>query len=142
MTPSTENKWQKRDQSLVSYLIQSSVNGQNDQLRLTHTTVHQILTNDLEMTKICTQIFQKFGHKIKRTTRGTGVFLEQIENVPCFFKCIITGDDSQIFEYNSETKRQSHEWQTSVSSRKKRKNEQAKIKSIFICFFDSQGILW
>ena len=38
-------------------------------------------------------------------------FIERIEQVTNFLKSINTGDESWIFEYDSETKRQSLEWQ-------------------------------
>lgn len=72
---------------------------------------------------------RKSCHKTKRTTGGTGVFdfLEQIENDPSFLERVITGDESWIFEYDPETKRQSQEWHTSASPRqKKMKDEQVK----------------
>jgi [histone H3]-lysine36 N-dimethyltransferase SETMAR len=64
---------------------------------------------------------------------------EQIRN---FLKNVITGDESWIFEYDPETKRQSMEWHTSASPRpKKAKRSKSKIKTMLICFFDSQGIV-
>ena len=47
-----------------------------------------------------------------------------------------------ILEYDPETKRQSREWHTTNSPRpKKAKMSKSKIKSMLICFFDSQGIV-
>ena len=41
-----------------------------------------------------------------------------------------------------ETKRQSKEWHTSASPRpKKARRSKSKIKSMLICFFDSEGIV-
>ena len=55
---------------------------------------------------------------------------------------MITGDETWMFEYDPETKRQSKEWHTSASPRpKKAKMSKSKIKSTLICFFDSQGIV-
>jgi len=45
-----------------------------------------------------------------------------------FFKNVITGDETWIFEYNPETKRQSKAWHTSASPRSKNENEQVKNK--------------
>jgi len=39
-------------------------------------------------------------------------FLKQIENNPSCMEHVITGDESWIFEYDSETKHQSQEWHT------------------------------
>jgi len=55
---------------------------------------------------------------------------------------VITGDETWIFEYDPETKRQSKEWHTSASPcPKKARMSKSKIKSMLICFFDSQGIV-
>ena len=67
--------------------------------------------------------------------------LERMENGGNFFKHVITGDESWIFEYDPETKRQSPEWQTSNSPRpKKARMSKSKMKSMLICFFDSQSV--
>jgi len=70
--------------------------------------------------------------------------LDRLEREPEFFSRVITGDESWILEYmyDPETKRQSQEWHTANSSRpKKARMSKSKIKSILICFFDSQGIV-
>jgi len=68
--------------------------------------------------------------------------LDRLEREPEFFSRVITGDESCILEYDPETKRQSRQWHTANSPRpKKARVSKSKIKSIFICFFDSpQGI--
>ena len=59
-----------------------------------------------------------------------------------FLKNVITGDETWIFEYDPETKRQSKEWHTSASPRpKKARKSKSKIKSMLICFFDSEEIV-
>ncbi|VVC42663.1 Hypothetical protein CINCED_3A018684 [Cinara cedri] len=55
---------------------------------------------------------QKYNGSDKRLD-----FLKQIENNHSFLECIITGDESWIFKYDPETKRQSQEWHTSASLR-------------------------
>ena len=68
--------------------------------------------------------------------------LDRFEREPDFFNRVITGDESWILEYDSETKRQSREWHTANSSRpKKARMSKSKIKLMLICFFDSQGIV-
>jgi len=67
--------------------------------------------------------------------------LEWIQSDRNFLKNVIAGDEMWIFEYDPETKRQSKEWHTSASPRpKKARMSKSKIKSMLICFFDSQGI--
>ena len=68
--------------------------------------------------------------------------LERIQSDRNFLKNVITGDETWIFEYDPETKRQSKEWHTSASPRpKKARRSKSKIKSMLICFFDSEGVV-
>ncbi|KAL4142816.1 hypothetical protein QTP88_005213 [Uroleucon formosanum] len=115
-----------------------------EQLGLSHTTVHQILTVDLEMRKICAKMVPKILSQDQKDNRRDRCldFLEQIANDHSFLERVITGDESWIFEYDPETKRQSQEWHTSASPRQKKgRMSKSKIKTMLICFFDSQGIV-
>ena len=68
--------------------------------------------------------------------------LDRLEREPEFFSHIVTGDESWILEYYPKTKRQSREWHTANSPHpKKARMSKSKIKSMLICFFDSQGIV-
>jgi len=68
--------------------------------------------------------------------------LERIENDKIFFKHIIKADETWIFEYDPDTKRQSWEWHKSKSPRpKKVRMSKSKIKTMLICFLDSQGVV-
>jgi len=70
------------------------------------------------------------------------VCLERIENDKNFFKHVITGDETWIFKYDPDTKRQSLEWHTCNSPhQKKARMSKSKIKTMLICFFDSQGVV-
>jgi hypothetical protein len=112
------------------------------ELNLNHQTVHKILTEKLGMWKICAKPVPKnLTNKHKEHWRNVCLdLLECIGNDEKFFEHVITGDESWIFEYDPETKRQSLEWHTSNSlCPKKARMSKPKIKSILICFFDSQG---
>ena len=68
--------------------------------------------------------------------------LDRLERETEFLSHVITGDESWVLEYDYETKRQSQEWHSANSPRlKKAKMSKSKIKSVLICFFDSQGIV-
>lgn len=115
-----------------------------EELNLSHTTVHQILTNELEMRKICAKMVPKNLSQDQKNIRKERCldFLDSIENDPHFLERVITGDESWVFEYDPETKRQSMEWHTSTSPRpKKARMAKSKIKSMLICFFDIHGIV-
>jgi len=55
---------------------------------------------------------------------------------------VISGDETWIFQYDPETKRQSAEWHTQKSPRpKKARMSKSKIKTMLIVFFDRRGIV-
>lgn len=116
----------------------------SEQLNLNTFTVHQIVTDDLNMRKVCAKLVPKnLTTEQKDNRKNVCVdLLERIANDQEFFNCVITGDESWIFEYDPETKRQSKEWHTSSSPRpKKCRMSKSKIKTMLICFFDRKGIV-
>jgi hypothetical protein len=67
--------------------------------------------------------------------------LERLEIGSIFLDEVITGDESWVFNYDPETKRQSEEWQTKSSPRpKKARTSRSRVKTM-IFFFDSRGIV-
>ena len=116
----------------------------SSELNLNGFTVHQILTQDLDMRKVCAKMVPKNLTTEQKANRRDVCLdlLDRLEREPEFFSRVITGDESWIFEYDPETKRQSREWHTANSPRpKKARMSKSKIKSMLICFFDSQGIV-
>ena len=114
------------------------------ELNLNHQTVHDIPTKELSMWKICAKLVPKnLTNKQKENRRNVCLdLLERIKNDKHFFKHVITDDELWIFECDPETKRQSLEWHTSNSPNpKKARISKSKIKSMLICFFDSQGVV-
>jgi histone-lysine N-methyltransferase SETMAR len=59
---------------------------------------------------------------------------EQTENDPNFISTIMTGDESWVYRYDSETKQQSSQWKTPNSQRPKKAQVQSNVKSLLICF--------
>ena len=67
--------------------------------------------------------------------------LENIENDPDFFLNVITCDETWIFQYDPETKRQSMHWKSLQSPRKKKAcMSKSKFKVMMIVFFDIWGL--
>ena len=59
-----------------------------------------------------------------------------------FLDKVITGDESWVFDYDLETRRQSAEWHTKSSPRpKKARMSRCRVKALIIVFFDSRGIV-
>jgi len=76
----------------------------------------------------CGSLQCKFGKKICET--------------PDFLDLVITGDESWIFQYDPQTKRQSMQWQTPSSPRlKKARMSRSKIKSMLVVLFDCRGVV-
>ena len=70
------------------------------------------------------------------------VILEQLEIETNLLKRLITGDESWIFKYNSETKRQSLQWKSPTSLKpKKARMSKSQIMVMLIAFFDGRGIV-
>ena len=66
----------------------------------------------------------------------------RLEIEPHFLDKIITGDETWVFDYDPETKRQSEEWHTKSSPRpKKPYMSRSRVKTMIIVFFDSCGIV-
>jgi len=110
----------------------------SSKLNLNWFTVHNILTQDLGMRKVCTKMVpKKLTTEQKANQRDVCLdLLDRLEREPEFFSCVITGDESWILEYDPDTKRQSREWHTTNSPHpKKVRMSKSKIKSMLICFF-------
>jgi len=91
----------RSDHQLTSRIISSELN-------LNRFTVHQILTQDLDMRKVCaTMVPKNLMTKLKANWRD--VCLDLLD------RRVITGDESWILEYEHETKRRSQEWHTANS---------------------------
>ena len=128
----------RSDRQLTLRMISSEIN-------LNRFTVHQILTQDFDMRKVCVKMVPKNLTTEQKANRRDVCLdlLDHLEREPEFFSHVITGDDeSWILEYDPETKCQIWEWHTANSPcPKKARMSKSKIKSMLICFFDSQGII-
>ena len=68
--------------------------------------------------------------------------LKNFDSNPDFLKKVITGDETWIFEYDPETKRQSLHWKNPQSPRiTKARQSKSKIKLMLIAFFDVRGMV-
>ena len=86
----------RSDRQLTVQMIASDLN-------LNHTTVHQILTQELAMRKLCAKTIPK-----NLTIEQKDVclhLLERIQSDRNFLQNVITGDETWIFEYDPETKK-------------------------------------
>ncbi|VVC37893.1 Hypothetical protein CINCED_3A021399 [Cinara cedri] len=93
-------------------------------------TVRKILHEKLHMTKVCAKLVPKNLTPDQKFLRQQvcSDFLEKLKEDPGLMKNIITWDETWIFQYDVETKRQSMHWKTPESPKiKKSKDVQIKI---------------
>lgn len=103
-------------------------------------TVRLILTEDLGMTKLCAKVVPKNLTAEQKENR-LRICQDWLENSDIFTN-VITGDESWIYEYDPETKKQSMEWKKTGEPRtKKARMSKSKIKAMMMVFFDSRGIV-
>jgi len=140
--PSTSKTDVKRVRSLVRSDRLLTLRMISSELNLNRFTVHQIFTQDLDMRKVCAKMVPKYLTTKQNDNRRDVCLdlLDRLEREPEFSIRVITGDESWIFEYDPETKRQSRQWHTANSPRpKKARMSKSKIKSVLICFFCQSG---
>ncbi|UYV62539.1 hypothetical protein LAZ67_2000982 [Cordylochernes scorpioides] len=115
-----------------------------DTLHMSTFVVHGIVTEDLQMRKVCAKLVTKVLTQDQKELRVLRYqeLLDLIQNEPDFLNSVVTGDESWMFEYDPESKRQSCAWHTKSSPRpKKARMKKSRIKTIIIVFFDIRGIV-
>ena len=115
-----------------------------DSLSINRDCVWKILTEDLGMRKICAKMVPKLlnDDQKERRVQVCEDIIERLETEPNLLAKVITGDESWVFEYDPEIKRQSCEWKSPGSPRpQKARQSRSKIKLLLIAFFDIRGIV-
>jgi hypothetical protein len=93
-----------------------------DELNINKCTVHQIITQDMNIRKVGAKMVPKHLNDDQKARRNeaSAETLERLETEPDFLTRVIAGDESWFLDYDPETKRQSREWHTSQSPRQKK----------------------
>ena len=121
-----------------------SVRMMSDITNIDRETIRKILTEDLQMTKVCAKMVPKnltCEQKMNRKDICSDI-MERFTDDPELVSKIITCDETWIFQYDPETKRQSMHWKTPTSPRvKKARMSKSKLKVMLIVFFDINGII-
>ena len=103
-------------------------------------TVRKILTEDLNMRKVCAKMVPKELTEEKKQRRGT-ICQDILERHDDIFGRVITADETWIYQYDPETKRQSAQWKTAISPRpKKFLQSKSRLKTMLLTFFDIRGL--
>ena len=117
-----------------------------DELNINTFTIHQMLHEDLGMRKMCAKMVPKLLTLEQKQLRSN-ICADMLDRIARegteWMSTIITGDESWVFEYDPETKRQSMQWVEEGGERpKKARMSKSKVKSLLIAFFDIQGVVY
>lgn len=111
---------------------------------ISYGSCQEILTKELGMSRIAAKFVPRLltdEQKQNRKTIAQELF-ERTESDQDFLKNIITGDETWIYGYDVETKRQSSQWKSANSPRpKKARQVRSNVKAMLITFFDFRGIV-
>jgi len=115
-----------------------------EEVNLDRESVRRILREELNMRKVCAKMVPKLllDEQKERRKELCLDLLQRIENEPDLLNSIITCDETWVFTYDPETKRQSIQWKSTSSPRQKKKRmSRSKFKAMLIVFFDIQDIV-
>jgi hypothetical protein len=93
-----------------------------------------VLTEDLNMQRVSAS----FVSRVSAIEQKEHCLLQEAETDQNFIEGIITGDQTWVYGYDPETKRQSSQWKSPKSPRPKKARQ---VHSKLIVFFDMEGIL-
>jgi len=111
------------------------------ELGLPKSSVHNILTQNLGMKKVCAKIVPRVLMD-EQKERRIACCQEWQSLGDDFLNHVITGDESWVYEYDLELKSQSREWRQEGEPRpKKARRSRSNIKTMAIVFFDIRGVV-
>ena len=112
-----------------------------EQVNIDRETVRKILTEDLDMRKVCAKMVPKELTEEQKQGRGT-ICQDLLERQDDILGRIITGDETWVYQYDPETKWQSAQWKTANSPQpKKFRWSKSRVKTMLLTFFDIRGIV-
>ena len=112
-----------------------------EQVNIDRETVRKILTEDLDMRKVCAKMVPKKLTEEQKQRRVT-ICKDLLERQDDILGRVITGDETLVYQYDPETKRQSGQWKTLNSPRpKKFRQSKSRVKTMLLTFFDIRGIV-
>ena len=108
-------------------------------------TVHTIIRKELKMLKICTKFVPRVLREDQKERRchDSREMVELINSDPAVLDALVTCDESWIYCYDPETKRQSSQWKHAGSPRpKKERQSKSTHKLLMFSFFHSPGMIY
>ena len=89
-----------------------------EQVHIDRETVRKILIEDLDMRKVCAKMVPKEFTKEQKQRRVT-ICQDLLESQDDILGHVIAGDETWVYQYDPEMKRQSAQWKTANSLRPK-----------------------
>ena len=108
-------------------------------------TVHTIIREKLKMRKICMKFVPRVlrEDQKERCCHDSREMAKLINSDPAVLDALVTCDESWIYYYEPEIKRQSSQWKHAGSPRpKKARQSKSTHKPLMIPFFDSTGMIY
>ena len=114
-----------------------------EEVNLDRESVRRILKEELNMRNFCAKMVPKLSDEQKECRKEMCLdLLQRIENEPDLLNSIITCDETWLFTYDPETKRQSIQWKSTSSPRPKKSTHVSfEVQVMLIVCFDNHGIL-
>ena len=104
-----------------------------------------IICKELKMRKICVKFVPRVLREDQKERRchDSREMVELINSDPAVLDVLVTCNESLIYSYHPETKRQSSQWKHAGSPRpKKARQSKSTHKLLIIPFFDSTGMIY
>jgi len=106
-----------------------------EQVNINSETVQKILTEDLDMRKVYAKLVPNEVNEEQKQRRVT-ICQDLLERQDDILGCVITGDETWVYQYDPETKWQSAQWKTANSPRpKKFRQSKSRVKTMLLTFF-------
>lgn len=121
-----------------------SVRAIAEDLGTSKTTVHRILREKLGKRKLASRLVPRILSDEQKLYRQALCedYLELYETDNSFVKNIVAGDETWVYAYEPETKRQSMEWRGNFSPVKKlARMVKSSCKVMLVTFFDCSGLI-
>ena len=107
-------------------------------------TVHTIIREELKMRKICAKFSPRVLREAQEERHGhdSREMVELINSDPAVFDALVTCDESSIYCYDPETKRQNSQLKHAGSPKPKARQSKSTCKILMIPFFNSTGMIY
>lgn len=115
-----------------------------DETGISQGSIHSILHDDLGLKRVAARLVPFQLNFLQKMTR-VEISKEMLSNVDLdetFIKRIISGDETWVYEYDTQTKHQSSQWQSPKDPKpKKSRRFQSRKKVMLTVFIDYNGVV-